>query len=187
MKLTLAQARRIAITAQGLAYRRPRGRGCPSSSRVLGNVGLLQIDSVNVLARSHYLPLFSAWPYPMALLDDYAYRRRGLFEYWGHVASLIPVEQWPLFVYRMEAFRENKTRGACSVSRPGLLESVLEEMVARGRSPAAGAEATAWSGPGDRGGTGATPSWPWSHNSLRAVSRLPTESTLSVDTTSPSG
>ncbi|HEX2368775.1 MAG TPA: crosslink repair DNA glycosylase YcaQ family protein [Acidimicrobiia bacterium] len=139
MKLTLAQARRIAITAQGLADPRPRGRvDARHIRRVLGRIGLLQIDSVNVLARAHYIPLFSRLgPYPMGLLDDYAYGRRHLFEYWGHVASMIPIEQWPLFVYRMEAFREERDHGRLQRERPGLLESVLEEVAARGPVTAA--------------------------------------------------
>ena len=80
MKLTLAQARRIAITAQGLADPRPRGRvDARHIRRVLGRIGLLQIDSVNVLARAHYIPLFSRLgPYPMGLLDDYAYAAGGI-------------------------------------------------------------------------------------------------------------
>ena len=84
MKLTLQQARRIAITAQGLADPCPEKIDVRHLRRVLGKVGLLQIDSVNVLARAHYIPLFSRLgPYPMRLLDDYAYRRRRLFEYLG--------------------------------------------------------------------------------------------------------
>jgi uncharacterized protein len=164
MKLTLQQSRRIAITAQGLADPRPQKVDVRHLRRVLGKVGLLQIDSVNVLARAHYLPLFSRLgPYPMALLDDYAYRRRGLFEYWGHVASLIPVDQWPLFVYRMEAFREERDLGRLQRERPGLMESVLEEVAARGPVTAAdldGAERA-------RG-----PWWDWSDTKLALESHF---------------
>ncbi len=158
MKLTLQQARRIAITAQGLADPRPEKIDVRHLRRVLGKVGLLQIDSVNVLARAHYIPLFSRLgPYPMRLLDDYAYRRRRLFEYWGHVASLIPVEQWPLFVYRMEAFREERAQGRLQRERPGLLESVLEEVAARG--PVTAAEL-------DDAERGRGPWWDWSDTKL---------------------
>jgi uncharacterized protein len=172
MKLTLAQARRIAITAQGLADPRPRGGvDARHLNRVLREVGLLQIDSVNVLARAHFLPLFSRLgPYPMGLLDDYAYRRRRLFEYWGHVASLIPVEQWPLFVHRMEGAWQGRDQGRLERERPGMLESVLEEVGARGPVTAAeldGAERS-------RG-----PWWDWSDTKL-ALEVLFTTGQLSV-------
>lgn len=104
--LSLAEARRIALAAQGFADRRPPVR-CDRRhlSRVLARIGLLQIDSVNVLVRSHYLPLFSRLGrYEPELLDRLAYGKkpRALFEYWGHEASLLPVELQPLFRWRMD-------------------------------------------------------------------------------------
>ncbi len=74
--------------------------------RTVRRLGLLQIDSVNVLVRAHYLPLFSRLgAYSPSALDDEAYkgRRRSLFEYWGHECSLIPVKMHPLFRWRMAA------------------------------------------------------------------------------------
>jgi uncharacterized protein YcaQ len=79
--------------------------------RAVRSVGLLQIDSVNVLVRSHYLPAFSRLgAYPRELLDRSAYagRPRRLFEYWGHEASLIPVELQPLFRWRMARARSGE-------------------------------------------------------------------------------
>ena len=74
-------------------------------TRVFGRTGLVQIDSVNVLVRAHYMPLFSRiGPYEPALLEDAAYgprSRRALFEYWGHEASLLPVALYPLMRWRM--------------------------------------------------------------------------------------
>ncbi len=97
------EARRIALAAQGFADARPSGRvDIRSLRRVIGDVGLLQMDSVNVLVRAHYMPLFSRLgSYPMSLLDDAVYKRRDLFETWAHVASLAPVDCYPLLRHRM--------------------------------------------------------------------------------------
>jgi len=107
--LSLAEARRIALRAQGFARPRPaRAVTGTDLLRTVRSVGLLQIDSVNVLVRSHYLPAFSRLgAYSHDLLDRSAYsgRARRLFEYWGHEASLIPVELQPLFRWRMERAR----------------------------------------------------------------------------------
>lgn len=111
-RLTARQARRIALAAQGFADPLPRATpGRAHLKRVFERVGLIQIDSVNVLARSHYLPLFARLgDYPMKLLEDAAWsRRKFLFEYWGHEASFLPVEIQPLLRWRMEDARAGKT------------------------------------------------------------------------------
>jgi uncharacterized protein len=105
-KISQATARRVAIAAQGLAR---RGTGTAPGPRqldaVLNRIGLLQMDSVSVLARAHYLPLFSRLGgYDTALLDEAAWgRKRRWFEYWGHEASLLPLTLHPLLRWRMTA------------------------------------------------------------------------------------
>lgn len=106
--LSLPAARRVALRAQGFGKPRPtRDVTGTDVVRTTRPVGVLQLDSVNVLVRSHYLPVFSRLgPYARDLLDQVAYSsRRRLFEYWGHAASLIPVELQPLFRWRMERAR----------------------------------------------------------------------------------
>src|SRR3954451_10562058 len=97
-RLSLAAARRVALAAQGFSD--PIPTGVPTRRhlrRVVGRTNLLQIDSVNVFQRAHYLPAFSRLrPYPTALLDDMAFKLRELFEYWGHEASLLPIALPPL-------------------------------------------------------------------------------------------
>lgn len=136
--LPLATARRIALAAQGFTDPRPAGR--PDRRhlrRVLGRVGLLQLDSVNVVVRSHYLPAFSRLGgYPRALLDRAAYPDGELFEYWGHEASLLPVALHPLLRWRMERYADLWSAGRRLTDlrrrRPGYIEDVLAEIAERG-------------------------------------------------------
>jgi uncharacterized protein YcaQ len=158
--LSLAQARRVALAAQGFAE--PVPAGGPTMRhvrRVLGRVGLLQMDSVNVLQRAHYLPLYSRLgPYPTALLERAAYRRpRELFEYWGHEASLIPVGLHPALRWRMAAARTDAWGGMrrIAVEQPQLVAWVRDEVLARGPLTAAEIEHDA---PRETGNWG----WNWS-------------------------
>jgi uncharacterized protein YcaQ len=147
-RLSAAAARRIALAAQGFAEPRPVGRiDARHIRRVLGRIGLLQLDSVSVLCRSHYLPVFARLgPYPRALLDRLAVHggsgavpspdpaRRELFEYWGHEASLLPVALQPLLRWRMgradqEAWGSLRT---LQRERPGVIEEVLALVAERG-------------------------------------------------------
>ena len=105
-KVSAASARRIALAAQGFASPRPPTTHTGALRRAIDRLGLLQIDSVNVLTRAHYLPLFSRLgTYDSGQLDSLAWGRkskRGLFEFWAHEASLIPVASHPLWRWRME-------------------------------------------------------------------------------------
>jgi uncharacterized protein len=105
--LSNAEARRIALAAQGFADPRPTGRVDRRHLRkVLDRIGLIQVDSVNVLVRSQELPLFARLgPHPRTLIDD-AVRDGELFEYFVHEASLVPTDQYYLHRWRMrEPFR----------------------------------------------------------------------------------
>jgi uncharacterized protein YcaQ len=147
IELSAAQARGVALAAQG--FGRPRRGGGVDARRVrrgIDDVGLLQLDSVNVLCRSHYLPLFSRLgPYSRTTLDRLAShavaepavragRDRGLFEYWGHEASLLPVAMHPLLRWRMaraDTLTEKPAR-LLAAAKPELLQSVLRTVRERG-------------------------------------------------------
>ncbi len=105
--LTLNEARRIALAAQGFDRPRPNGKVNTSHiGRAIRQLGLVQIDFVNVLTPAHYQVLFSRLgSYKKSLLDDLVYRRREFTEQWAHERSILPVESWPLLRHRMETRR----------------------------------------------------------------------------------
>jgi len=110
--LSPAAARRIALAAQGFGRPRPDAVGTRQLNLLLERIGLLQLDSVNVLERSHYLPVFARLgSYDKALLDKLTFARRGPYrEYWAHEAALIPLEDWPLFGFRRQDYRDYYAR-----------------------------------------------------------------------------
>lgn len=136
--LTPGQARRIALAAQGFADPRPAPFAATTRhlQRVIDRVGVIQIDSVNVVSRSHYLPFFSRLgPYDSSLLDrarDTAPRR--LVEYWAHEASLIPPSTWPLLDFRMQRAERESWEGMAHVARqhPELVEAVYDTVMRAG-------------------------------------------------------
>ncbi len=127
-------ARRIALAAQGFADPRPAGRvDVRHLRRVVRRVGVVQLDSVNVAVRAHYMPFFSRLgPYPRALADDLAYRRRELVEYWAHMVSVVPVADRPLFRWRMADWEPGRRTSSLEREHPGYIDAVLDEVRERG-------------------------------------------------------
>src|SRR5271168_4547529 len=95
-EFSLAEARRIALAAQGLDRPRPRGPITVRHLRgVIHQLGLLQMDFVNVLVPAHYqVPFSRLGPYDRSRLDDVVYKRREFTEQWAHEASIVPLETW---------------------------------------------------------------------------------------------
>lgn len=139
--LSIAQARRIALVAQmAPGASRPNSLPGPAAiAKLVEKLNLLQIDSVNVLSRSHYLPVFSRLgSYDRAILDDLTFspRHRRFFEYWAHEASFLPLELFPLFRWRMDAARQGEGiyKGLMEFARnePHYIAAILNEIRSRG-------------------------------------------------------
>jgi uncharacterized protein YcaQ len=135
--LSRAQARRVALAAQGFLDPRHATPDLRTLNRTVRRTGVLQIDSVNVLQRAHYMPLFSRMgPYDTALLDRASGRApRRLVEYWAHVAAFMPVDLWPHMQHRMRLYRDRGHPWMAGVDF-GLASSLLGELSDRGRRTA---------------------------------------------------
>jgi len=129
--LSLTEARRLAIAAQGFGAR-PAKPGVTHLRALATRLHLFQIDSVNVLVRAHYVPAFARLgPYRLDLLDSLAYKKRELFEYWGHAACLLPIDLYPLVRYRM--LKHAETTRAYMRSKEGAgMARVYAEVAERG-------------------------------------------------------
>ena len=132
--LSLRDARRIALAAQGFGTRRPSGRVDRRHFRkVLHQVGTVQLDSVNVLTRSHELVFFARiGDYDRSALTRWLWSSREVFEYWGHEASLHPVERHPLFRWRMADGHAWGGVSSTAEANPETLAAILQEVVERG-------------------------------------------------------
>lgn len=155
------QARNLALVGQGFDcdHRRPVTRR--RIMKAIRKTNMLQVDSVNVLSRAHYMPVFSRLGiYDTALLDEMVWgagRHRKMFEYWGHEASMIPIEDYPLYRWRMEDAR-NGTGTWGRIARigreqPGLVSDILDRIADEGALAASDLEQK-----GSRGGKW----WGWS-------------------------
>ncbi len=140
-KLSAAEARRVALGAQGLAGARPARPGAAAVTRLFERVQVVQIDSVNVLVRSQELPLWARLGAHDRRAIPRAVERRALFEYWAHEASLVPVELQPLLRWRMDAARTGGAWGGLvklARNKPDYVAGVLDEF--RRRGPLAASE-----------------------------------------------
>src|SRR3954451_20719895 len=135
--LSRAQERRIAVAAQGFLDPRHTTPTMRTFNRTLERTGVLQVDSVNVLQRAHYMPLFSRMgAYDTTLPTRAAEKKpRRMVEYWAHVQALMPVELWPVMQHRMESYRAQRGKWFQALD-DDLVERLLAEIEDRGASTA---------------------------------------------------
>jgi uncharacterized protein len=166
-----AAARRAALAAQGFADRRPAGPvGRRHLARLLARIRLLQLDSVNVAVRAHYMPVFSRLgPYDPGLVDDAAWthaarRPRMLVEYWAHEASLLPVDDWPLLLSGAKRAGWWRNYEALAAREPQLVDDLLAAVKELGPVGAGALEAAL--GAGQARSKGAT--W-WARSDVKRI------------------
>ncbi|GEP38737.1 hypothetical protein NPS01_24000 [Nocardioides psychrotolerans] len=128
--LSRSQARRIALAAQGFLDPRHTGPTMRTFGRTLERTGVLQVDSVNVLQRAHYMPLYSRMgPYDVDLLRRAAESRpRRVVEYWAHVQAFMPVDLWPVMQFRMDTYRARRGKWRVLEEEPELEASLVAEI-----------------------------------------------------------
>jgi uncharacterized protein YcaQ len=136
--LSKAQARRVALAAQGFLDPRPAVPTMRTFTRTLARTGVLQVDSVNVLQRAHYMPLYSRMgPYDTRLLHRAAEQRpRRVVEYWAHVQAFMPVELWPMMRHRMAEYRARRGKWGFVADDHVLEKNLLAAVAERGASTA---------------------------------------------------
>lgn len=169
-RLTAAQARRVAVAAQGFGEPHPTGAVNRSHlRRLVSRIQVLQIDSVSVAVRAHYAPVFSRLgPYDRTILNRAAWSHsarspRLLIEYWAHEAALMAVDDWPLLRWRMAQYRHGRWGTHIVRANPELADRIVEAVAELGPSTAGQIEthlATASRGPrGDWWGSRSDTKW----------------------------
>jgi len=143
VRLSAAQARRVAVAAQGFHEPRPSGAVTRAHlRRLIGRIQVLQLDSVSVAVRAHYAPMFSRLgPYDRDLLDAAAWSHsarspRLLVEYWAHEAALMAVEDWPLLRWRMREYTSGRWGVEIVENNPRLVDDVVAAVAELGPSTA---------------------------------------------------
>ncbi|HKI42159.1 MAG TPA: crosslink repair DNA glycosylase YcaQ family protein, partial [Mycobacterium sp.] len=145
-RLTAAQARRIAVAAQGFSEPRPGGTITRAHlKRLISRIQVLQLDSVSVAVRAHYAPVFSRLgPYDREVLDRAAWGPRSsrlLAEYWAHEAALMAVDDWPLLRWRMREYRHGRWRTHIAKANPKIADDIVAAIAELGPSTAGEIEA----------------------------------------------
>lgn len=146
-RLTADQARRVAVAAQGFGAGKPARTTRADLRRLIGRIQVLQLDSVSVVVRAHYAPVFSRLgPYDRDALDRAAWSHsartpRLLAEYWAHEAALMSVEDWPLMRWRMREFVHGRWGVEIVKNNPRLAEEILAAVAEWGPSTAGQIEA----------------------------------------------
>jgi uncharacterized protein YcaQ len=144
--LTAAQARRVAVAAQGFAEPKPAGPiNRAHLKRLISRIQVLQLDSVSVAVRAHYAPVFSRLgPYERDVVDRAAWgpsRTRLLAEYWAHEAALMAVDDWPLLRWRMRQYRHGRWGTHLVKANPQLADDIVAAVAELGPSTAGQIEA----------------------------------------------
>jgi uncharacterized protein YcaQ len=136
--LTQAQARRIALAAQGFLDPPHAPPTMRTLTRTLARTGVIQVDSVNVLQRAHFMPLYSRMgDYDVDLVRRASERSpRRMVEYWAHVQAYMPVDLWPVMRHRMDSYRTQRHKWWGTVVTQDLTASLLAEIADRGASTA---------------------------------------------------
>lgn len=163
-QLTRLQARRIALAAQGFTDRPHATPSMRTLERTVARTGVLQVDSVNVLQRAHFMPLYSRMgPYDVDLLRRASERRpRRVVEYWAHVQALMPVGLWPLMRHRMDHYRSERGKWGFTAD-PTLEPRVLDAVRERGPVTARDLEEEFATGPRTK------EHWGWNWSEARKV------------------
>lgn len=167
--ISRAQARRIALAAQGFLDPPHAVPTLGTLSRTVRRTGVLQVDSVNVLQRAHFMPLYSRMgPYDVDLLHranrHTSGQPRRLVEYWAHVQALMPVDLWPFMQHRMQVYRAQRGKWwSLDEARSGLDTAVLQAVSGRGALTARDLEVEFSSGPRTK------EHWGWNWSEARKV------------------
>ncbi|WP_422748118.1 winged helix-turn-helix domain-containing protein [Mycobacterium sp. WMMD1722] len=174
MRLTGAQARRVAVAAQGFVEPRPRGPVTRAHlRRLVDRIQILQLDSVSVAVRAHYAPVFSRLgPYDRDVLDRAAWAHtarspRLLVEYWAHEAALMAVDDWPLLRWRMREYTHGRWGVHIVKNNPQLVENVVAAVTELG--PATAGQIEEYLGGGRRRAAGPAKKEMWDRSDTKWV------------------